>query len=142
MPCFEFQKDVGLKKTAAVKGAEENEKQYPNCKIINPKPKTKSGIPTVHNVGKEFKIFEENSVEHLTSSACKDKFIIKDENKGRVLKDKLVDHEKPSSSKEIYIPACITTLHREPAVSSFYSVPSIDDVDDIIQVKIHLPFVN
>ncbi|KAL0273263.1 UNVERIFIED_CONTAM: hypothetical protein PYX00_005976 [Menopon gallinae] len=101
-------KDVGPKKTAAVKGAEENEKQYPNCKIINPKQKTKTG-------------------------ACKDKYIIKDENKSRVLKDKLLDHEKPSSSKEIDIPACITTLHREPAISTIYSVPSIDDVDDIIQ---------
>lgn len=117
-----------------------NDKHYPNCKIVSHKLKTKSVFQTSQNVGKEFKIFQENIGGEVPSlEVCKEKIAIKDENKVRILKDRTLDYERPSSSKEVIFPACITTVHREPSVSSSSSScmsvqEPMSESDEVIQV--------
>jgi len=139
LPIF---KEIASKKVTALKARDEtssmlqNEKQIPSSKFLSHKQadfKTGKPVfqPSSQHVG-SIKIFKEGTGTSSSSSSaaasaddfnsvnqCKEKIAVKDENKSRVLKDKTVDHEKPSiPSKEVSLPPCITAIHREPSVSS------------------------
>lgn len=124
-----------------------NEKQIPSSKFLSQKPadfKSKSVFqPSSQPIG-SIKIFQEGigtSEDSNNADQCKEKIVVKDENKSRVLKDKTADCEKPSNSiKEVSLPPCITAIHREPSVSSSSSCMSISEPmsesEELTQVSI------
>lgn len=125
-----------------------NEKQQINCKISHKAKTAKTGFQNTQQTGKDFKIFQEVSEELPVKDSCSEKIAIKDENKSRALRDKYVDPAKQSSSKEITFPSYVTTLHREPSVSSSSSCMSVqeqfgetDDAQVIKQNIDHFLFV-
>lgn len=112
-------KITGLKIRDETSSTLQNEKQIPSSKFLSHKPadfqKSKSVFQQPSSqVGGSVKIFQEAA----EVDQCKEKIAVKDENKSRVLKDKVVDYDKPSNSKGITLPPCITAIHREPSVSS------------------------
>ncbi|EEB09943.1 G2/mitotic-specific cyclin-A, putative [Pediculus humanus corporis] len=136
-------KNIAQKSTAAIKAKDEtynfhNEKIQVNCKISHKSKVVKSGYQNVQPSGKDFKIFQEISGDVPSKGPCNEKVAIKDENKSRALKDKYVEQEKPTSSKDVSFPSCVTTVHREPSVSSSSSScmsvqEQFCETDDVIQ---------
>ncbi|KAK6625836.1 hypothetical protein RUM43_006135 [Polyplax serrata] len=136
-------KNAAPKSTAVMKTKDEtinyhNDKQQISCKISHKTKAVKPGFPNVQHPEKDFKIFQEVSGDVSVKDSCNEKIAIKDENKTRALRDKYMDQEKPCSSKEISFPSFVTTLHREPSVSSSSSCMSVqeqfcetDDIQDV-----------
>lgn len=142
---FFLQKNAAPKSTAVMKTKDEtinyhNDKQQISCKISHKTKAVKPGFPNVQHPEKDFKIFQEVSGDVSVKDSCNEKIAIKDENKTRALRDKYMDQEKPCSSKEISFPSFVTTLHREPSVSSSSSCMSVQEqfceTDDIQVYKI------